>query len=205
MADLPTRPTSERALIRIVAAVVVGALFAGLGAAVVGRSSTAHESRAVLAIDQGRALAAAQSDGIVLKLSRLRSKYTGLVQTDVIAGPAATKAGTTTGAIRSAVRATADPNNLLVVVTARTGAGGDTAQRYAGAVAQTVVDYVQTEQEGLGVPPEQRFTFQVVVPATKPETTGGGGRRRLAVGLLAGLIGFGLAWAGASFVDDLAD
>ena len=94
-----------------------------------------------LAIDQP-SLIASGGDRVIDKLARIRVKYAPLVQTDVMTGPLAQQLGTTPANLRSSLRATTPVENLLILVTARTGSRSD-SQKYASKAAEYLAKYAR--------------------------------------------------------------
>lgn len=177
-----------------VVALLVGALVGALLAVAVGRRQETYESHAVLAIDQPLAIAASGSGGIVDKLSRLRGKYAGLVRTNVIAQPVATRTNQTVGAVRGALTASADATSLLMTVGARS-TDRALAGRLATAAAREVVDYAAAEQARVSIPKAQRFSFAVVVPASAPVSVTPQRSRQVRVGFIGLVLGAALVYA----------
>lgn len=142
----------------VLAAVAAGGYLAATSA------EDRFESRAVLLMDQPRAIAATDGGAVIAKLSQLRLKYTGLVGTQELAERIADEAGTTADAVLGRVTATAAPDSLLVVVTAR-GDDRDETVALAEAASAALSGYVIDEHEREGIAPEDRFVLREVSPA----------------------------------------
>jgi len=145
-------------------AVVLAILAAAGGAAIAMKRPAVYSSHASLLIDQPKLVADSKDQGPLLKLSTLRIKYAGLATTPAIAGPAAASLGLTESQVAAAVTATANPASLLLTVTTQSATPGD-AQRIANAVGQSIINYVNNEQQTIGVAPTDRYGFVVVQPA----------------------------------------
>lgn len=152
------------AVITTVAAVVVGALAALVAGVAVDSAAPTYRSQALLTIDQPGAIAASPNDGVIAKLSRLRTKYTGLVRTEVFAQPVADRTGLSVGTLIGATSAAADPSSLLVLLRAQAH-DPSLAQTIARAMSEHLVDYVDQEQVANHIPRAERVSFTVVTPA----------------------------------------
>jgi capsular polysaccharide biosynthesis protein len=168
-------------------------LAAGLGAVAVSAQTPTYFSEAALLIDQPRAIAESPNEGIVVKLSRLRAKYTGLVGTSRIAGPVAQALDLPERSVANALVATADPLSLLLTVSARTSDAA-LSRRIAQAAAERLAEYVREEQEADKIPPAQRFSLFIVDAASPPLRISPTGQRRKAVAAVAGLMAIGAAY-----------
>lgn len=149
-------------------AIVAAALGALLSAALVGaaelRGPTTYTATATMLIDDPYALATAGDSGPLLKLDTLRVKYAGLVDTDVIAGPVATRLGLPVTAVLGSVSAQVPGESLLMPVVATWGSARR-AVLLADATAAQVTAYVQQEEQAFGVPAKDRFTITDIAPA----------------------------------------
>lgn len=152
------------AVITTLAALVVGALAALVAGVAVDSAAPTYRSQALLTIDQPGAIAASPNDGVIAKLSRLRSKYTGLVRTEVFAQPVADRTGLSVGTLIGATSAAADPSSLLVLLRAQAH-DASLAQTIARAMSEHLVDYVDQEQVANHIPRNERVSFTVVTPA----------------------------------------
>ncbi len=205
----PSRPVAARA---VLVALLAGAILVVGGlAAVLTAPATTYQSAATLAIDQPKGIAASADAGVIEKLSRLRFKYRGLVGTQAFArgmpgasgtggsgsdGSGSGGSGSGGSGLGGTLFATVDPSSLLMQVGAR-GADPTTVRTLAQAAATHLVDYAAQEQERAGVPPEQRFVFQVVTDAPAAHGLGSSARRWGAVAAILGalvLAGAGGTW-----------
>lgn len=124
-----------------------------------------YRSSAALLIDQRPALFAVGDEGIISKLSQLRIKYTSLVGTQNFAAPVSEKAGLPLGQVKGSLTATADPNTLLIIVSANSASPGR-AHLIAKTASNYLVDYIRNEQASVGVKPKDQVTLTVVTPAS---------------------------------------
>lgn len=177
------------------AVVVALLLVAGIAAAVLGASAT-YRAQATLLIDQPAAIAAVPSPAVFDKLSKLRLKYAGLVTTQEFSAPIGRRAGLGEEVVADALFADVQVGTLLMTVGAR-APQPQRAERIAATAAGFLVDYVQREQEAAGIPPEQRFTFEVVTPVEQAVRISNATRRVALVTIATGaLLALGLltAW-----------
>ena len=123
-----------------------------------------YASNASLLIDQRGAEFAVGNEGVIAKLSRLRVKYTSLVGTETFAEPVAKQAGLPVATVRGALTATAVPNTMLVVVSARSSTA-TRAHTIAQAAADYLSGYIRSEQSAVGVKAKDQVTLSVVTPA----------------------------------------
>jgi capsular polysaccharide biosynthesis protein len=189
--------TSRRGWLAVGLALLVGVIAAVVAGAVVGTQKAYYDSVATMAIDQPRALAASGDAGIVAKLTALRSKYSGLVTTQVFAQPIADDIGLEVGLVRSRLFARTPSNSLLIQVGAHTAQRGS-SQALAEAAAEALTEYVQKEQSDAGVPEDARFTITEVSPAGAAVKVSPTGKRIAASAGLAGLVGFAAVFAALS-------
>lgn len=178
-------------------ALVVGLVAAAIAAVVVGSEQVKYQSIATMAIDQPRAIAASGDAGVVAKLSTLRTKYTGLVRTQLFDQPIADKLNVNVNAVRSQLFARAPQDSLLIQVGALT-ANPKTSQTLAEAAASALTDYVQNEQKDAQIPEINRFTITEVTPAGMGIKVSPTNRRIAGAAGLAGLLGFAAVFAALS-------
>ncbi len=157
-------------LMLAVISLAVGML-AGAAVALYAHSRTpTYESSAVLLIDQQPAVFQTGDEGLLGKLSRLRYKYVGLVHTEAFARPVADDAGLPLPVVQGGLFATANPDNLLIVVTASLHDAAD-ARQVAQLAADHLVDYIENEQFDAKVPANEQVSLSVVNAATPPVQT----------------------------------
>jgi capsular polysaccharide biosynthesis protein len=193
-------PTNPRNLAVLVAISLVAGIIVGLIAAVATKHGTkTFQSQAVREIDQPTAVALSTDDGVIAKLSRLRFKYAGLINTETFAAPVAAKLGLPTGAVLGTLYPIVDPSTLIMAVGARSH-DRTQAQQLANAGAQELVDYTQTEQNALKVPATAKISFRIVTPAGQAIRTAPTDQRVSLIGLgafafvAAGTFAFGYIW-----------
>jgi capsular polysaccharide biosynthesis protein len=177
--------------------VVVALIAAGAAAAAVAAQSAKYQSVATMAIDQPRAIAASGDAGVIAKLSVLRSKYSGLVTTQVFALPIAQQLGLNPNFVRSRLFARTPQNSLIIQVGAQTGSRNQSRTLAEGAAAG-LTKYVQDEQQQAGVADNNRFTIDQVTPAGPGVKVSPTRKRILAAAGLAALLAFAAVFAALS-------
>jgi uncharacterized protein involved in exopolysaccharide biosynthesis len=154
-------PVAVVALLAVATAILAGG---GAGAYEYSRPTT-YRSDAVLLIDQPAAIAISGSDGVILKLARLKVKYVGIISSQAFQQPVSDVTGMPLATVHSALQATNDPTSLLLHVDATMADAAD-AQRLAEAAARELVVYTRQEQTEARVPNVEQVTFTIVTPAT---------------------------------------
>lgn len=184
----------------LIAAAIVAGIIVGFIAAIATKHGTpTFQSAAVLEIDQPTAMALSPDDGVFAKLSRLRYKYAGLLDTAAFAAPIAARTNLSPAAVLTQLFAIVDPASLTMIVVARTH-DRTQAQQLATAGAQELVDYTSREQAGLKVPEAAKVSFTIVTPAPVATKTAPTKQRITLVGLgtfafvAAGTLAFGYLW-----------
>ena len=187
--DVPAGPRATlpggRAL---VTGLIVGTVLAVLAVIVVLAGPSQYVSQATLLIDQPRALAASGSEGLVVKLSRLRVKYADLASADVVIDPVSQETGIRPADIRRETGAFAPPQTLTLVVTARSG-DAERARQLSQAVAERLSTFTDQEQDSLDIPADQRVTLTVIDEAGRAAKAAPTAQRALTVGLLVFVFG----------------
>ena len=189
--------TNRRGWLPVGLALLVGVIAAVVAGAVVATQKAQYDSVATMAIDQPRALAASGDAGIVSKLTALRSKYSGLVTTQVFAQPIADDLGLDVGLVRSRLFARTPTNSLLIQVGAQSQQR-DTSRGLAQAASKALTEYVEEEQVAAGVPKDARFTITEVSPASPAVKVSPTTKRIAAAAGLAGLVAFAAVFAALS-------
>ena len=189
---MPARPQARQWwqapwVMLAVLSLVIGLLAGALVAWYANTRTPLFASRATLLIDQQPAVFQSGDEGLLGKLSRLRYKYVGLVHTETFAKPVADDAGLPLLAVEAGLSAAANPNDLLVVVTASMTDAAD-AHRVAELAADHLVRYVQQEQFDAKIPASDQVTFSVVSPATRPEQIEPSGKKVALEGVIAFLV-----------------
>ena len=185
----------------IVAGVAAGLVLAIMGVALVLSRPSEFVSQATLLIDQPRAVAASGSEGLIVKLSRLRVKYADLAVADVVVNPVAEETGVPPREVRRETYAFAPAQTLTVVAGARSGER-DRAQRLADAIAEQLVAYAEDEQEALDIPEDQRVTLTLIDDASRSIRVSPSGRRATSVGVLAFVVGTLIVAVGVPLLRD---
>jgi len=196
----PRRLTAPRSLAILVAASLVAGIVVGFIAAFATRHSTpTFQSQALLEIDQPDAVALSANDGVIAKLSRLRYKYAGLIQTQTFAVPVAERAKLPVDAVVGRLYAGVDPATLIIAIGARAH-DRTQAQQIAAAGAQELIDYTRREQAHLKLPANAKVDFSIVTPAPQATKTAPTRQRVVLVGLgafafvTAGTFALGYLW-----------
>ena len=189
----------RRVAILIALALVAGVIVGLIAAFAAKHGTPTFQSAAVVEIDQPTAMALSPDDGVFAKLSRLRYKYAGLLNTDVFATPVAQQTHLPVGAVLTELYPIVNPSSLTMVIVARTH-DRTQAQQLASAGAQYLVDYTNREQADLKAPPADKVSFTVVTPAAPATKTAPTSQRVTLVGLgtfafvAAGTLAFGFLW-----------
>jgi capsular polysaccharide biosynthesis protein len=168
---------------------IVAALLAFVGASSVVKAPTTFHSSAVMLIDDPRALATAGDDGEMLKLNELRTKYSALVGTNLIAQPVATQLHLPVGEVLADVTAVVPFQSLLLDITA-TGATPHFAERLAHATADELTTYVTDEGSLFNIPTEERYTITVIEPAKSATSNRPSHAYALTLGAGLAVVGF---------------
>lgn len=189
----PLRVTRIGALAALIVGLLVGVLAADLTAT---RNPT-YSSTAILLTDQPRALSLADGDGVVLKLTRLRLKYIGLVSTPVITTPVARDLGRSPSNLGGILAGIAPPQNININVIA-VSADKTLAPRLAQAAARELSAYAAREQQQNGIAAKDRFALTLVSPASPPQASVNGKHRPIYVGVGAGILAAAAAAAASS-------
>ena len=191
------RPTA----LSLVAAGTVGLVAAIAGMIIVLSGPTAYVSQATLLIDQPRAVAASTSEGLVVKLSRLRVKYADLAEADLVVDAVADETGIRARDVRKETFAFAPAQTLTVVAGARSDEK-EQAERLAAALADELSAYAEDEQEDLDIPEEQQVVLTLIDDANEGEKVTPSARRALSVGALAFVVGAVAVAVGLPLVRD---
>jgi hypothetical protein len=139
---------------------------AGIAAASVLRQPARYSSRAVLVIDQPGLIARSLSEGVLVKLNQLRTKYALLARTVQVTKPVADKTGLPPGLIAGAINVSLPGPSLIMVVEAKTGQP-PISRVVADAAAEQLVALVKAEQDAAkpAIAPESRILLTIAAPA----------------------------------------
>jgi hypothetical protein len=188
----------EVSAITVILALVLG-LIAGAGAALYQRHRpNVYISSAVLFIDQPLVVATSPDTGPLLKLQLLRSQYTSLVQTDLIAGPVSRQLNMPEEQVEADLLATADPLSFTINILATT-TSSSTSNTLAQAASGELINYVAKSQAHLGITP----TARVVLTELKAPRNGVRGPRPTSKMLLSAIVAFLIVAGGFLIVADL--
>jgi capsular polysaccharide biosynthesis protein len=182
-------------MVAVLLTAVVGIAVGVIAASLTGSRAPTYASTAKLLINQPQALSLADSDGVVLKLSRLRLKYIGLVGTPVIDNPVAAQLKRSPAELGGLLDAVAPTQNLNINVIG-ISANPQTAQQLAQAAAQQLAAYATREQITDGIAPKERFTLTMIAPADSATKAAGSHARPIFVGFSAGLLAAAAVAAG---------
>lgn len=201
----PARPNPLRdrrsdpfLVVALLLTAVVGIAVGVIAASLTSTRAATYSSTAKLLINQPRALSLSDSDGVVLKLSRLRLKYIGLVGTPVIDNPVAAQLKRSPAQLGGLLDAIAPAQNLNINVVG-ISANPQTAQELAQAAAGQLAAYATREQVADAIPADQRFILTMIAPAAPAAKAAGSRSRPIFVGFGAGVIAAG-AVAGGLYV-----
>lgn len=143
----------------------------------------------MLVIDQPVLIAKAGSEGVLVKLNQLRTKYALLARTRQVTKPVSDKTGLPEGLIAGAVNVQLPGPSLLLIVEAKSLQPG-TARVIADAAAQELITLVANEMKA------QKITddFKIVLTLVSPAQPGGKilptRDRAMSVGGLVGVLAF---------------
>ncbi len=174
-------------VVTVLLTAVVGIAVGVVAASLTSSRAPTYSSTAKLLINQPRALSLADSDGVVLKLSRLRLKYIGLVGTPVIDNPVAAALKRSPAELGGLLDAIAPAQNLNINVVG-ISANPTTAQQLAQAGAQQLAAYAAREQITDAIPANERFILTMIAPADPATKAAGSRSRPIFVGFGAGVI-----------------
>lgn len=189
------RPTLFVVLISLTASILAGAIGAGLILA----QSPRYESVSTLVIDQPKAVVAAGSEGVLVKLSNLRLKYAVLLRTKVFTEPIAARVGRPPTEVARSIRSIAPAQSLAFYVTGR-APDPVMSQGLANVAAEELVAYVQREQDAAGIAAGNQIVFTIVVPADIGYRVEPKARRAGVVGATAAFFALLLSYAGSVFI-----
>lgn len=154
--DRPLRWTVRRGL-----AVAVVVLFCGGAvAAIAGTRKPLYQSESAIILEQP-ALLKSGGLGVFVKLNELRNRYSDLIDSDGITGPAAQQLGSTKQAVASAVSVRLPAQSILLYPTARADTAAK-ARRIANAITASLVTYANDEQQSERVAASDRVNLHVV-------------------------------------------
>jgi capsular polysaccharide biosynthesis protein len=174
-------------VVAVLLTAVVGIAVGVIAASLTSSRAPTYASTAKLLINQPRALSLADSDGVVLKLSRLRLKYIGLVGTPVIDNPVAAQLKRSPAQLGGLLDAIAPAQNLNINIVG-ISANPATAQQLAQAGAQQLAAYAIREQIADAIPANERFILTMIAPADPATKAAGSRSRPIFVGFGAGVI-----------------
>lgn len=177
----------RRRTVVVLLAALAALVAAGLGGLAAHDSPSAFRSTALVSVDEPQAVAASRDGGVLEKLSRVRLKYLGLVETDLIATPVASRLSVPVDQVRGRLSATALPADLLLRVTCTGGSQGQ-VRRCADALAGALVSYADQEQASYRIPDDQKIVLTQVQPAGAAGREQDDRRRTFAVAGLAGAL-----------------
>ena len=177
----------RRGAMLAVGAIVVGLLVGLVASLLVKVRDPVYSSKAILLMDQPGAISLDSGDGVVLKLSRLRLKYAGLVGTNAIDASVAHRVGASPASVAGLVTATAPADNLNIVITSATPKRSQAAA-LAAATATALQRYLDREQASARIATNMRLRLSLIQPAEAVIESGNGDHRQAVVGIAAGVL-----------------
>lgn len=168
-------------------AIIVGLLVGFLAASLVSARTPIYSSKAVLLMDQPGAISLSDGDGVILKLSRLRLKYAGLVGTQTINASVGIALHEPAAGLAGLVTASAPGSNLNIDIVSATAKKAD-AVTLASSTATTLQHYINAEQLRAKVAPNLRLQLTLIQPATAVAASGKGDHRQAVVGIAAAVL-----------------
>lgn len=187
----------------VLRAVLVG-LFLAFAAALIGGLSvlsgrTTYTSTAVMLINDPYKLATSGQLNEFESLDVLRYKYSGLVRTNAMAGPVATRLGLPVGEVIGAMSTDVPVNSLLMDVTATWSAPSE-AQKLAQEMANEVSAYISQEDDSYAIPVADRFTFQVIDRASPGIAHGPSKAKAVSLAIGLAVLGFAVGFVATQLV-----
>jgi capsular polysaccharide biosynthesis protein len=177
---------------------LLAATFGALGAVASLGGTKTYTSTTVMLIDDPYSLAT-QGDSEFIKLDALRVKYSGLVDTNAIAQPVASRLHLPVGAVLGSASTDVPFESLLMDVSA-TWSSPREAQILSQAVADEVTNYVKTEDAVYGIPKADQFTFNTIDPASPPITHAPSKSKALVLAIGLAVVGFALGFLATQLV-----
>jgi len=156
----------------------------------VAQGTTTYSSQSLILLDSPMQIASSGDAGALIKLDDLRYKYASLASTDAIAQPVAANIHVPVSVVLSAASVQVPPNALLIEVVGKWTTPGF-AHEVSQAMANGIVQYIETENTTYNIPQSDQFTANIVSPASAAVASRPSKTHALAVGLLA-LVGAGL-------------
>ena len=188
----PRGRAALRAYSTLMWAVLAGLVVAGATAALVRNEDSEYVSTAVLQIDQP-GLFRTESEGLIVKLSRLRVRYRDLMMTETIITPAARRLKVRGGVVRSALTVSVPRDALTLFVTAKTE-DPELSKRIAQTVAAEVGRQAEAEQKAAKVPANDQVALKVIDKADTTSRIQPSLTRALVTAVLAGALAFGAVY-----------
>jgi capsular polysaccharide biosynthesis protein len=185
--------------IAVVVGLLLAVLLAAFGAATILSGRMVYTSSSTLLIDDPYQLATSGQVNEYTELDALRYKYAGLVGTDAIADPVASKLHLPVDEVLGALSTNVPTNSLLMNVEATSSSQRD-AQQIAQAAANEVTRYINYEDDAYAIPPTYRFTFKVIDPATPALGRGPSKSKAATLAIGLGVLGFALGFLGTQLI-----
>lgn len=145
-------------------ALLLALVFGGAAYEIVGHRNPTYLATAATLLDEPKALALSKDSGVIDKLSRLRFKYSGILRSDDVVDPVATKLGVPRGVVAGSIVSSGDTGSLLLFVGARSK-NATQAVTLANALAQQLASYVAKEQKDNAIPALVALELRIVAPA----------------------------------------
>jgi capsular polysaccharide biosynthesis protein len=175
------------------AGLVVGVLLGIPVGDAVSQGTVTYSSHTVMLLDDPLQDATSGDAGALVKMDDLRYKYASLAGTDAIAAPVAANLHVPVPVILGATSVQVPANSLLLNVVGTWSTPGF-AHELSQAMAQGIVQYIQSENTTYNIPAADQLFANIVSPTSPATATQPSHTRGIAVGLLvfvgAGLVAF---------------
>ncbi len=167
----------------VIAGLLVGLLFGLIAGDYMVQGTTTYTSQTVVLLDNPLGIATAGDAGTLIKLSELRYKYASLASTDAIAQPVAATLHVPVGVVLGSASVQVPANSLLLVVQG-TWTTPVFAQALSKAMAQDIIQYINTENSAYNIPASNQVIASIVNPAVGAVPSHPSATRGIAVGLV---------------------
>lgn len=174
-------------------AAVLAVLVAAVAAGLVLRRTPVYESFGVMLIDQASIINETDNPGPITKLNALRGKYAALARTGAIAGAAAEKLGLPGSAVGPSVQVIVPAESLILYPQAQAGSRS-AAREMASALMESLVEYVDGEQESAGIDPANRVVLKIVDEAGPGKQVSPLREDALTTAVFSGLVAWAVAY-----------
>lgn len=174
-------------------------VFGALGAVASLGGTTTYTSKTAMLIDDPYLLATAGDPNQFVKLDELRFKYAGLLNTDSIALPVASRLHLPVNDVIASLSAEVPFNSLLMNVDA-TASTPREAQLVSQAAANQLTTYVGQEDVRFDIPQGYRFTLSTIDPASAAIAQPPSKTRAVTLAIGLAILGFALGFLATQIV-----